>query len=96
MGGLTLKILDNFWYGNIAPDQYDTSCEEYRVLLNLLNSNEEKLTAILTDEQKELFQKYTDSVREFHAVAERLLFKNSFSFGAKMMLEIMEMFEEES
>ena len=91
-----MKILDKFWYGNIAPSPYDTSCEEYRVLLNLLNSNEEKLTATLNDEQKELFQKYTDSVREFYAVAEQLLFKNSFSLGAKMMLEIMEMFEEES
>ena len=73
-----------------------SSCKEYRVLLNVLNSNEEKLSATLTEEQKELFQKYTDSVREFHAVAEQLLFKSSFSLGAKMMLEMMEIFEEES
>ena len=92
-----MKSLDEFWYGNIAPDQYTTSsCKEYRALLNLLNSNEEKLSATLTEEQKELFRKYTDSMREFHTVAERLLFKSSFSLGAKMMLEIMECFEEES
>ena len=92
-----MKILDEFWYGNIAPDQYPTSfCKEYRALLNLLNSNEEKLSAALTEEQKDLFRKYTDSVREFHAVAERLLFKSSFSLGARMMIEIMEIFEKES
>ena len=32
---------------------------------------------------------YLDSVREFQAMAECLLFQNSFRLGARMMLEIM-------
>lgn len=89
-----MRILDEFWYGNIAPDQYVTDGKEYRELLKLAGCNEEKLLSALNDEQKALFRKYTDSVREFHAVAEKLLFKSSFSLGARMMLEVMEMFEE--
>ena len=53
-------------------------------------SNEEKLQAAMTDEQKELFSRYTDAVREVSDLAECLLFQNSFKLGARMMLEVME------
>ena len=43
----------------------------------------------LTEEQKELFSRYTDAVREYQTMAECLLFQNSFKLGAKMMLEVM-------
>lgn len=32
----------------------------------------------MTDEQKELFSRYTDAVREYQTMAECLLFRNSF------------------
>lgn len=50
-----MRILEEFWYGNIEPTEYDTSsCKEYRKLLELICRNEEKLKATMTDEQKEL------------------------------------------
>ena len=55
-----------------------------------ISCNEEKLQATMTDEQKELFSRYTDAVREYQAMAECLLFRNSFRLGARMMLEVME------
>ena len=64
-GGYGMKILEEFWYGNIEPTEYNTSsCKEYKKLLELICRNEEKLQATMTDEQKELFSRYTDSVRE--------------------------------
>ena len=68
-------------------EQYVADGKEYHELLKLTDRNEEKLLSALTDEQKELFRTYTDSVREFHSRAERLLFKSSFSHGARMMLD---------
>ena len=44
----------------------------------------------MTDAQKELFTRYTDCVREYQAMAECLLFQNSFRLGAKIMLEVIE------
>ena len=86
-----MRILEEFWYGNIEPTEYDTSsCKEYKKLLELSCRNEEKLQATMTDEQKELFSRYTDAVREYQAMAEFLLFQNSFKLGARMMLEVME------
>ena len=62
-----MRILEEFWYGNIEPTEYDTSsCKEYKKLLELLCRNEEKLQAIITYEQKELFSRYTDAVLEHH------------------------------
>ena len=49
-----MKILEEFWYGNIEPTDYDTSsCKEYKKLQELICRNEEKLRATMTDEQKE-------------------------------------------
>lgn len=48
------------------------------------------MQATMMDEQKELFSRYTDAVREYQAMAECLLFRNSFRLGARMMLEVME------
>lgn len=87
-----MRILEEFWYGNVEPTEYDTSsCKEYKKLLELICRNEEKLKATMTNEQKELFEKYTDCVREhqtntdcFHEIIDPLndewqvIFKNSY------------------
>ena len=86
-----MRLLEEFWYGNIEPTEYDTSAsKEYKEVLQLITRNEEKLLATMTDEQKELFSRYTDVVREYQTMAECLFFQNSFKLGARMMLEVME------
>ena len=86
-----MSILEEFWYGNIEPAEYDTSpSKEYKELLQLISRNEDKLLATMTDAQKELFSKYADCVREYQVMAECLLFQNSFCLGARMMLEVMQ------
>ena len=82
-----MRLLEEFWYGNIEPTEYDTNaCQEYKEVLRLITRNEEKLLATMSDEQKELFSRYTDAVREYQTMAECLLFQSSFRLGAKMML----------
>lgn len=86
-----MKILAEFWYGNIEPTEYDTSsCKEYKKLLELICRNKEKLRATMTDEQKELFAKYTNCVREYQTLTDCLIFQNSFKLGSRMVLEVME------
>ena len=39
-----MRILEEFWYGNIEPTEYDTSSnKEYKKLVELIFRNEEKL-----------------------------------------------------
>ena len=85
-----MNVLEEFWYGSIEPTEYDTiQSKEYKELLQLISQNEERLLATMTDTQKELFSRYSDCVREHQAMAECMLFQNSFCLGAKIMLEIM-------
>lgn len=85
-----MRILEEYWYGNIEPTEYDTSSKEFKKLQELIYRNEEKLRATMTDEQKELFEKYSDCMHEFQSITDCLIFQNSFRLGAKMMLEVME------
>ena len=86
-----MRILGEFWHGNIEPTEYDTiSCKEYKEVIRLITRNEEKLLATMTDEQKELFSRYTDAVQEYQTMTECLLFQSSFKLGARMMVEVME------
>ena len=85
-----MRILEEFWYGNIEPTEYDTSSKEYKKLQELICRNEEKLRTTMTDEQKELFSKYADCVREYQTITDYLLFQNGFKLGARTMIEVME------
>ena len=86
-----MRILEELWYGNSEPTEYDTiACKEYKEVLRLITKNEEKLLATMTDEQKELFSRYTNAVQEYQTMAECLLFQSSFKLGAKMMVEVMD------
>ena len=85
-----MNVLEDFWYGNLDPAEYDANpSKEYKELVQLISRNEEKLLATMTDSQKELFLRYADCVREHQAMAECLLFQRSFQLGAKIMLEVM-------
>ena len=86
-----MKILEELWYGNIEPTDYDADAgKAYKEALCLISKNEEKLQASFTEEQKELFSRYTDALREYQTMAECLLFRNSFRLGARIMLEVMQ------
>ena len=86
-----MRLLEKFWYGNIEPTEYDTSSnKEHKKLVELIYRNEENHKATMTDKQKELFEKYTDCVRENQVITDCLIFQNGFKLGARMMLEVME------
>ena len=85
-----MNILEEFWYGNIEPAEYDASpSKEYKEMLQLISRNEDKLLATMTDVQKELFTRYTDCVREYQTMAECLLFQRSFRLGARIIIEVL-------
>ena len=79
-----MRLLEEFWYGNIEPTEYDTSSnKEYKKLVEQIYRNEENLKTTMTDKQKALFEKYTDCVREHQTITECLIFQNSFKLGCQ-------------
>ena len=84
-----MKILEELWYGNIEPTEYDTSSKEYKKLQELICRNEEKLRVTMSNEQKALFEKYTDCIREYQTITDYLIFQNGFKLGARIAFEVM-------
>ena len=75
-------ILTELWYGNIDPHE---SIPVDKRLLSLMGRNREKLDEILTEQQKELLEKYDGSVNEMHSYAEIEAFSYGFRLGVQLM-----------
>ena len=75
------------WINWIAPDQFNDK-DLFRIQ-ELICRNEEKLRVTMSDEQKALFEKYTDCIREFQTMSDCLIFQNSFRLGARIAFEVM-------
>lgn len=76
------SILTELWYGNIAPNQ---SILPDKSLLSLMGRNRVKLDVTLTEQQKELLEKYDGSVNEMHSYAEIEAFSYGFRLGVQLM-----------
>ncbi len=45
-----MRILEELWYGNIEPTEYDTiACKECKEVLRLITRNEEKRKRFIID-----------------------------------------------
>ena len=71
------QILEEFWYGNICPD---TDCckgtKAEKELQEYIVTHYEDLHATLTEEQKEMLEKYDADreiiTRDIHSIVEKL------------------------
>jgi septation ring formation regulator EzrA len=83
-------LLEDFWYGNINPQEQSTENNpEIKHLLNLMGRNRDSLSDTLTDEQKETLAKYDDCVNEMYGIIEREIFAYAFRLGGQLMLETL-------
>ena len=77
-------FIEDFYYGNIEPQEISTTLStEHKRKLDLLSRAEEQLTSKLTDEEKELFIKYTRQSSEFLCVNNADSFIAGFRLGAR-------------
>ena len=84
-----MDILEELWYGNITPTEY--SCIEnnanYKEALKLVIKNQERLKAIMNDEQKDLLERLLTASKEFANLIELDCFKIGFKLGARLIIE---------
>ncbi len=82
------NILKDLWYGNIIPHETFMKDNPYfKELIALTDKNYDKLTATLTELQKELLEKYDDTVDELHSLSLQTAFQYGFSLGARLIVE---------
>ena len=77
-------ILEELWYGNIEPHE---SISVDKQILSLMGRNREKLEETLTEKQKELLEKYDESLNEMHSSQEIEAFSYGFRLGTRLLTE---------
>ena len=84
------SILEELFYGNICPN---TDCrntdKETKQLMGYIADHHDNLQATLTEEQKEVLEKFDDCYAELTDINEREIFVYAFRLGARIMLEVM-------
>lgn len=82
-----MTILEDLYYGNIHPNErYIKRVTKVDQLVKLICKNEDALTATLTEQQKEIFEKFKDFQSELAGTAER----DAFRDATRIMMEVME------
>ena len=84
------SILEELWYGNICPG---TECrmltKETKALMRDIADHHENLQKTLTDEQKELLEKFNACYTDLTDINEREIFTFAFRLGARIAMEVM-------
>lgn len=90
------KILEDLWYGCLCPqnDSYPPT-KEKKELMEYITRHHNSLQAVLTEEQKEILEKFVDCHAELSDIKEREIFVYAFQLGAKIAIDVMHFDAEE-
>lgn len=82
------SIIQELWYGNIIPQEDShINTKEMKELLGYITRHHENLENNMTDEQKEIFQRFHDCWMEYMSLTEAATFKYAFKLGMKFAIE---------
>jgi len=83
------SIIDELWYGNICP--VERSGRDMPVvveLVELINTNRDKLCEVLTEAQEERLKRYDECIDELESITEREAFAMGFRLGLRLAAEV--------
>lgn len=84
-----MTTLENLWYGNIQPYDMDlVPGSQYEKSFNRKIRYEEELMAVLSDEQKEIYNKLSDAQSKQLSLGECDAFCRGFSLWIKIATEV--------
>ena len=85
-----MNILEDLWFGNISPWERPFKKDSaYAQLLALVIRHQDDLLKRLNDEEKEIFEKFSECSNEMHDLTEREAFIKGFTLGARIIIEVM-------
>ena len=86
-----MTTLEDLYYGNIRPsDRYIKRGTKVDQIVKLICKNEDKLIATLTEQQKEIFEKFKDCQSVLSGTVEREAFRDGFVLATRIMIEVMD------
>lgn len=83
------SMIKELWHGNISPQEDSrNNLLEMKELMEYMARYHDGLLKTMTDEQKEIFEKFEDCWEEYATYAEEAIFQYAFKLGARLMMEI--------
>lgn len=83
------SIIKKLWRGTVmSPEDSRHNTLEINQLLEYISRNNDDLLKTMTDEQKEIFDKFHDCWSEYASLSDEALFEYAFKLGARLATEI--------
>ena len=80
--------LHDLWHGNINPSEDSRqNTPEMKQLLEYISRHNDDLRKSMTDEQKEIFEKFHDCWDEYATLSEEAIFCYAFKLGMRIAVE---------
>ena len=84
------SMIEELWYGNVCPNiGCREATKEAKELMGYIADHHDNLQATLTDEQKEILEKFDNCYAELTNINEREIFVYAFRLGARIAIEVM-------
>ena len=84
------SILQELWHGNICPQTDSRSnSPEIKQLMEYMARHHDDLLKTMTDEQKEIFEKFNDCWSEYSSYAEEAIFEYAFKLGMQIAIQTL-------
>ena len=84
------SMIKELWHGNINPQEDSrNNSPEMKELMEYMARHHEDLLKTMTDEQKEIFEKFEDCWGEYATYAEEAIFEYAFKLGARLAMETL-------
>ena len=89
------SVINELWHGSIVPQKDSrNNSPEMKELMEYMARHHDDLLKTMTDEQKEIFEKFHDCWDEYVSLAEAAIFEYAFRLGARLVMEVQKDSEE--
>ena len=89
------SVINELWHGSIVPQKDSrNNSHEMKQLMEYMARHHDDLLKTMTDEQKEIFEKFDDCWDEYVSLAEAAIFEYAFRLGARLAIEVQKDSEE--
>ena len=90
------SVINELWHGNVVPQEDSrNNSPEMKKLMEYMARHHDDLLKTMTDEQKEIFEKFHDCWSEYMSLGEAAIFEYAFKLGAKIALAVVNENEEQ-
>ncbi len=84
------STLEELWRGNVNPQEDSrNNTPEMKKLMEYMARHHDNLLKVLTEEQRDIFERFDDCWSEYASLAEEAIFVYAFRLGARTMLDVM-------